>query len=284
MKIKFWGTRGSIPTPGRRTEKYGGNTSCVEIRTDDGQILVCDAGTGIRELGQSLLTEFKDKPIEAHVFISHTHWDHIQGIPFFTPAFQSGNAFTFHGPGDIKGALHGQMSNTYFPVPLTAMGGKLHFVSLQPGSRVHVGKVQVLSAGLTHPGGAIGYRFTLDNHSVAYITDNELAPIESPDGPIPPSAAALADFVRDVDLMIADTQYTKDEYHSGKKGWGHSIIDDVLRLAAHAHVKALALFHHDPTHSDEFMDQLFQSKAAELSKQGVSMECFVAREGLAIQV
>lgn len=283
MRIKFWGTRGSIPTPGRKTEKYGGNTSCVEIRTSDGDILVCDAGTGIRELGQSLIQEFKDKRIEAHVFITHTHWDHIQGIPFFTPAFMPGHSFTFHGPTNIEQALHGQMVNQYFPVPLTAMGSKLQFVAIETGSSYEVSQVKITTAPLTHPGGAIGYRFDHKGRSVAYVTDNELTPFIPQEKPLPKNVESLIQFVKGVDLLVADTQYTRDEYPL-KQGWGHSVVDDVLRAASLAEVKTLALFHHDPTHSDEFMEAVFRNKVEELNREGGNLNVFVGREGLAIQL
>lgn len=282
MKVKFWGTRGSIATPGRRTEKYGGNTSCVEIRSDDGQVLICDAGTGLRELGQSLLREFKDKPIQAHLFVSHTHWDHIQGIPFFTPAFQEQNEFTLYGSASLEMALRGQMDRTYFPVPMSGMGARLGFVPTQPGSAFTLGNVKITTVALLHPGGAQAYRFDQDGQSVVYVTDNELAPHPSSD-PLPTSTAELTGFLKGADLVIADTQYTQDEYPA-RKGWGHSIVDEVVQLVRRARVKKLALFHHDPSHSDEHMEHILERQAMHLEHEGAALECFIAREGLAVQL
>lgn len=282
MLIKFWGIRGTIPTPGHLTEKYGGNTSCVEIRSPEGDIFICDAGSGIRGLGQALLREFRDKPIEAHLLISHLHWDHIQGFPLFAPAFAQANHFVVHGPENIETAMHGQMVKAYFPVPLGAMGAKLDFQTVQTSAPWQSGKVQLRAASLAHPGGAVGYRLECKGRSVAYVTDNELADTK-PDAPLSMQMAGLSHLVKGADLMIADAQYTRREY-AEKKGWGHSAVEDVILFAAQAGVKMLALFHHDPSHSDEFMDELFQHQVEQLSRTGASLELFVAREGMAIEV
>ena len=230
--IRFWGVRGSIATPGPDTVKYGGNTACTEVRCGE-QLLILDAGTGIRQLGLSLLQEYKQKPINGHLFIGHTHWDHIQGFPFFTPAFIPGNEFTIyslHGAEKpLEKVFRGLMDNDYFPVPLTEMKANLEFRELE--SAVNLGEIQVSYMFLNHPGLAIGFRISYAGRTLVYISDHENYGRLSPGEPGPhPLDLEIARFAENADLLISEAQYTEEEYKH-KKGWGHSTFMDALELA-----------------------------------------------------
>ncbi len=218
--VRFWGTRGSIATPGSATVKYGGNTSCTEVRCGD-QLLILDAGTGIRPFGLSLLKEFQSKPIKGHIFVGHTHWDHIQGFPFFAPAFMSGNEFTvysLHGAGKpLEKVFRGQMDSDYFPVHLGDMKAKLQFYELE--SDVQLGDTVVSYTFLNHPGLAIGFRICSNGRSLVYLSDHEPYGKLSPDGDSPNEMdLAIARFAEKADLLICEAQYTEEEYT--KKGMG----------------------------------------------------------------
>lgn len=283
MNVRFWGVRGSIPAPGPRTALYGGNTACVEIRAG-GRLLIVDAGTGIRELGVSLLKEKAGAPIEASLFIGHTHWDHIQGFPFFTPLYLPTSRFTVHGVhGTTKrfvDVMAGQMNSAYFPVQLKDLGSKPEFVEFH--DPVMIGPVKVSYHYLNHPGVTIGFRFEHDGKAVSYISDHE------PYGKLNASGeyavkedAAVARFVSGSDLLICESQYTADEYKI-KKGWGHSTFDDVLDLGVKAGVKRLALFHHDPSHDDDMMAALEADSVGRVAARKAPLEVFAAREGMEV--
>lgn len=256
--VRFWGTRGSIPTPGNKTRKYGGNTSCIELRIDE-TLFVCDGGTGLRELGLSLAERGHD-PIEAHMFFSHTHWDHIQGFPFFTPAFVPGNALDIYGvrvsdegtPGVLE-VLRDQMKPPTFPVPLDIMRADLRWTDVPLGERVRVGSAEVRHTAVDHPNGCVAYRVDHLGKSVVYATD-----LEHQGDTLNHDLVELS---RGADLLIYDAMYTPEEYEGegggmSRKGWGHSTFDAGARVAEAAGVKQLCLFHHDPAHDDAFMDGL----------------------------
>jgi phosphoribosyl 1,2-cyclic phosphodiesterase len=261
FQVQFWGVRGSIACPGQDTVRYGGNTSCVEMRVG-GQQLIFDAGTGIRLLGDRMTSESVAKgSVVGHIFFSHSHWDHIQGFPFFSPAFVVGNRFDIYGgitPNgiSIKERLNNQMMDPNFPVPLKIMGAEMQFHNLEANQVVQLGNVAVTSTPLNHPGGASGYRVNYGGRSAAYVTDTEHRRGELD--------ANVLSFIQDVDLFIYDCTYTDDEYGhptSGKAGWGHSTWQEGVRLAQAAGVKQLAIFHHDPSHNDVFMDEVARSAA-----------------------
>lgn len=272
--VNFWGVRGSIASPGEHTVRYGGNTPCVEMCVA-GQRLIFDGGTGIRVLGQSLM---KQLPVEAHLFFTHSHWDHIQGFPFFTPAFIKGNQFFIYGAiapdgSTIEQRLHDQMQHPNFPVPLQIMGANLKFIDVTIGAPIQIGDVVVDSALLNHPGQAVGYRVNWQNHAVAYVTDTE----HLPDG-LDKNVLFLA---QNADVLIYDATYTDEEYHSphsSKVGWGHSTWQEAVKIANAANVKTLVIFHHDPLHDDTFLDQMSE-QVAQAFPSGV-----LAREGMSIQV
>ncbi len=250
MKVKFWGTRGSIATPQPEHVRYGGDTSCVEVRTSDkGTLLILDGGTGIRRLGIDL---FQDKSWnrKGHILLSHAHWDHIQGIPFFGPAFDPKNDFTFYGQfkvdGRLEDVLRGQMEYNYFPVRLGDMGAGMKFVELVEQT-ITIDDVAVTTCHLPHPQGCFGYRIDDGQAVLVYMTDNELEPAGLSEKHI-----SLA---RDADLLIFDTMYTEEEF-ARKRGWGHSTWRVGIELAERAGAKQLCMFHHSPDYDDGKMDDL----------------------------
>ena len=283
--VRFWGTRGSIATPGPSTVKYGGNTACTEVRCGE-QLLILDAGTGIRPLGESLLLEFQQKPIKGHIFVGHTHWDHIQGFPFFSPAYSSGNEFTIYS---LRGAekplervFRGLMDSDYFPVPLADLKAKLEFCELQ--AEVDLGGAKVAYTFLNHPGLAVGFRIQFGGRSLGYLSDHETYVRLNPDGPHPnPMDLDIAHFFEHVELLICEAQYTEEEYEQ-KRGWGHSTFLDALERAAQAQVKRLAIFHHDPSHDDVFMDGIEEFCEKTIAERKYTFNCFVAQEGMTTEV
>jgi phosphoribosyl 1,2-cyclic phosphodiesterase len=285
VNVRFWGVRGSIAAPGPRTARYGGNTPCVEIRAG-GRLMIVDAGTGIRELGVSLLKEAAGAPIVGDLFIGHTHWDHIQGFPFFMPLYVPTSRFSIYSVrGTTKrfeDVMAGQMASTYFPVAMKDLGSKPSFIELH--DPVMVGPVKVSYHYLNHPGITIGFRFEHDGKIVSYISDHEpYGKLNATGEYAVKEDTAVARFVEGSDLLICESQYTADEYRL-KKGWGHSTFEDVLDLAQKAGVKRLALFHHDPSHDDEIMTTLESSCVAMVSARKARLEVFAAREGMALAV
>jgi len=282
-RLKFWGVRGSVPTPGPSTVRYGGNTSCVEVRAD-GELIVLDAGTGIRPLGLSLAREFAGKPLALTLLITHTHWDHIQGLPFFQPAYDVKNKVRILGYEGAKiglaSTLAGQMESPYFPIALEQMPGSILIEELREMD-FHIGRVRVQAWVMNHPGIAVGYRLFTSGGSIAYLPDNEPfshCHVERPPHVRDTNNLKLIDFIRDADVLVMDSQYDRDEYHS-HIGWGHGCIDDVVKLALSADVKHLFLFHHDPNHDDERIDALL-AHAREIARSHASeMKIDAAREG-----
>jgi CheY-like chemotaxis protein/phosphoribosyl 1,2-cyclic phosphodiesterase len=289
MLVRFWGTRGSIATPGPATNRYGGNTSCVEIVTNAGQRFICDCGTGARALGGYLLAN-APKPIEATILLSHTHWDHIQGFPFFAPLFIPGNRITVCGPkganASLPDVLAGQMEYTYFPVELGQLGAQIEYLDLAEGVN-ELNGVRVTAQFLNHPAIALGYRIEADGVSVLYLCDHEpyweslwrtdVAPGRF-DAILHDGDRRHAAFMENADVVIHDCQYTPEEYPA-KKNWGHSTYSYVTQIAVAANVKHLFLTHHDPTHSDDFLDDM-QAKAREIAMSlGSAIEINCAREG-----
>ena len=283
VSVKFWGTRGSIPTPGPATQRYGGNTSCVEVRSGD-HIIMLDCGTGAREMGLALSRELKGRPAEVHIFISHTHWDHIQGFPFFVPAYIPGNRLTTYSlrgtDKSLEKVLTGQMDSTYFPVALTDLNAHLQFVELE--GEVQIGEVKVSHIHLNHPGLAVGFRIDVGRKSVVYVTDHEqycrMLGDNEHNRKQDQEVTAVA---RGADLYIREAQYTDEEYAS-KRGWGHSTVSDVLESAHEAQVHQLALYHHDPMRDDEAMDRMVTACHAHMEKNGMKFVCFAASDNLGI--
>ncbi len=285
MFVKFWGTRGSIPTPGAGTARYGGNTSCVELRSDDGNLFVFDCGTGIRQLGLSLLGNSSTPP-RIHILIGHTHWDHIQGFPFFTPVFLPGTEINIYAPlgfqRSLEEAMSGQMQYSYFPVKLQDLSSRIHYTELDEGF-FRIGDCLVETQYLNHTAPTIAYRLTEGNTSVAYVTDHE--PFWKSTGVDfeHPGDQRHVEFIRDTDLVIHDAQYSEEEYQT-KVGWGHSPISYVMDVALAAGVRRLALTHHDPSHDDDWIDEMARGVRAALAEQEASLEIFAAADGLELEI
>lgn len=293
MKVTFWGTRGSIATPGAGTVRYGGNTPCVGVVTDSGELLILDAGTGARGVGDHLLATAPGL-IRGSIFLTHTHWDHIQGFPFFAPVFVEGNQWRVYGPSDgarqLEEVLSGQMQYTYFPVEMAQVPAGLTCVDLDEGI-VQLGDVKVRTQYLNHPAVTLGYRVEADGASVAYCTDHEpFSPNlfrdprdRSLGGLLHPGDRRHAEFFAGADLLIHDAQYTAEEYER-KRNWGHSSIDHVVDLALIAGVRRVAIFHHDPSHDDAFLDSIESYARARAEGAGSAIEVFCAREGQSVEL
>ena len=293
MKVRFWGVRGSIATPGQSTMRYGGNTSCVELRAGE-HLLIFDAGTGIRDLGNQYLKEFNNQPLTIHIFISHTHWDHIQGYPFFLPAYQSKNTIHLYGPpGRDKSfdkLLKIQMDSDYFPVELGAISAKLHVHELRED--VKIGSLEVKHFYLNHPALCLAYRVNDGKRSFVYATDNE--PYEgtlSRNAQLSSAATdfptyldeKFVDFMSGADLLVGEAQYTNEEYPE-KRGWGHTALGSMVRFAVQGSVKTLALFHHDPMHDDDFVDGMVKEAVHLVEHFKGTTKCVGAHEGLEIEI
>lgn len=287
MKVRFWGARGSIATPGPETARYGGNTSCVTV-SDDATMIILDAGTGIRNLGIELSRVSGAQ--ELHLLLTHTHWDHIQGFPFFVPAFMAGTVIHIYGlaPSEkpLSEVLGGQMQSEYFPVAMGELAAELVFHPLPTGPFA-VGTFHVSWCHMNHPGITVGYRLASDRGVVTYATDTE--PFRRVLEPLRPSSGVGASYgrIRDheivrlaegADLYIADAQYSPEEY-AGKRGWGHTSTHDAVLMAWAAGARRLALFHHDPMHDDAAIDRMVQEAHAMTAGAPSPLEVFAAAEG-----
>lgn len=288
MRIRFWGTRGSLATPGPSTLRYGGNTSCVEACSAGGTIIMFDIGTGAHRLGRTLVQE-RDGPISGHVLISHTHWDHIQGIPFFEPFFVADSEWHIYGPrglgSSLRETLAGQMQYTYFPVTLDQLAAKIHFHDLVEGS-FRIGDVVVTTQYLHHPALTLGYRIEADGVSVVYASDHEPHSPELAEQGYRPTGGEddrHARFIADADLLIHDAQYTAEEYPR-KKGWGHSTVEYVVDTALAAGVRRVALFHHDPLRDDNAIDELVKRTRDRIAGQDGRLEVMAAAEGQTLEL
>jgi phosphoribosyl 1,2-cyclic phosphodiesterase/CheY-like chemotaxis protein len=291
-RLKFWGVRGSIPTPGPQTVQYGGNTSCVELRAD-GELIVLDAGSGIRPLGVQLRNEFKSRPINLSLLISHTHWDHIQGFPFFVPAYNPKNQvriLAFEGARKgLEATLASQMESPYFPISMQQMPGNLYVQELKD-MEFRVGKVHIKASFMNHPGICVGFRIETSGGSIAYLPDNELfRRLRTSGGDQGESNTAFAErqdqklveFICGCDVAIMDSQYDAEEYPD-HVGWGHSCVDDTVDVAMKAGVKHLFLFHHDPDHDDAHIAKMLAGARVQAQEAGSKMIVDAAREGLEV--
>src|ERR1043166_2385934 len=292
-RLKLWGVRGSIPVPGPGTVRYGGNTACVEIRAD-GELIILDAGSGIRELGLALEKEFGSQPINLSLLITHAHWDHIQGFPFFVPSYNDKNQIRIFGyngaDSGLQEILKGQMATPFFPIALYDLPGRIQFETPE-SMEFKIGKVRVHALRMNHPGICVGYRIVTSKGSIAYLPDNEtydaLKLHSSGSEALNPEQtkkraqkdrADLVKFLKGADVLILDSQYTDEEYQA-HVGWGHGSLSSGISLAADAGVRKLILFHHDPSHDDKAIDNMVEiaRKLAAKIKNGLEVEG--AREG-----
>jgi phosphoribosyl 1,2-cyclic phosphodiesterase/CheY-like chemotaxis protein len=287
MRVQFWGTRGSIAKPGPSTARYGGNTSCIEVRSARGTLVIVDCGTGGHSLGQQLMSGGA-KHLRGHILISHTHWDHIQGIPFFYPLFAPGSEWDIYGPRglgqSLREILAGQMQYTYFPVPLDQCRAKIRYHDLVEGT-FDIDDIKVSTHYLNHPALTLGYRLEADGVTVVYACDHEphSRTLATGDGEIVGQDLRHAEFVKQADLLIHDAQYTAEEYPA-KVGWGHSSIEYVANIGRFAQVKKLALTHHDPLRDDDAIDRLVANIRAKLRQNASSLDLFAAIEGQVVEV
>ena len=301
MKVRFWGVRGSYPVPGQRTNRYGGNTSCVEVLPHGGDPIIIDAGTGIRRLGKQLMQDaFGDGRGTAHLLISHTHWDHIQGLPFFSPLYKRGNTLPLFArqrdDTHLRAVFESQTEEPYFPVPMASLKADIRFHELMEGQSFEIGKAKISCTRLNHPWIAIAYRVDVDGASLVYASDT--APfrdillvhefIAKPPvlgGPLDPRDAtklwamreSLLRLCQGADLLIYDTQFTTEEYRS-RPHWGHSTPDDAIEIALEAQVKALVLYHHAPARNDDELDAILEVCRIKLA--GAPFEVLAAHEGM----
>lgn len=295
MKIRFWGVRGSIPVPGPKTLRHGGNTTCIEVRSDDGQLIILDAGSGIFPLAQTLLAEL---PVTAHIFISHSHWDHIHGLPFFTPLFIPGCQVHLYGAFDpvsgngVEQIMDVQLQYSYFPVREAELKAAIRHHTLSVGEAVQLGDTTVTSSLLNHPVTDFGYRVECNGKSVYFTGDHEPHyNIYDPGEPqyeeyeaMRLAAQASVDAaMQGVDVLIVDCSYTREEY-AAKQGWGHGHFDGAIDMALRVGARQLYCTHHEPTRSDDALEAVFADVMARYRDKLGPLEVHLAREGLTIEL
>lgn len=295
MRLTFWGVRGSIPVPGPATVRYGGNTTCVAVRADDGGLIVLDAGTGIFQLARSIAPEM---PLAAHIFISHTHWDHIQGLPFFIPLFVAGNTVHIYGAADpitrrdIREVLARQMEYAYFPVRENELRASIGYTTLRERQTVAIGDALVTPLVMGHPAINFGYRIDCNDKCLVFTGDHEWpyniyqpddAEWEEFEAMVREKRRSIIDFFRGADALIIDSAYTPEEY-AQRIGWGHGTFDSSIIVAREAGVARVWFTHHEPTRSDDELERVFKEA---LERNGVGdgdPEFGLAREGLSVEV
>lgn len=273
--MRFWGTRGTIPAPGQETIKYGGNTTCVELVLKDGTLAIFDAGTGIKKLGQNIIKNHKSNVI--HLFFTHTHWDHIQGFPLFSPAYADFKIRIYSCPPTfnyIKQILTDQMDSRYFPVKFEQLKANISFQEIvAQNNQLSNGTFSFITNN--HPGNAHGFRIIEDGKRVVFITDNELLPEEKSKT----SWVEFVDFCKDADLLIHDAHYLQQEM-AKTAGFGHSSYEQVFNLGIEANVKHLLFFHHEPDRTDKQIESIVQNYRIKISKMKLNMKLDAATEGL----
>ncbi len=289
MIVKFWGTRGSIPVPGQDTIKYGGNTPCVEVRTGHNHLIILDAGSGIRELGKSIINEKVKNNID--IFISHYHWDHIQGIPFFLPLYEKDYKITFYGQTsngiEIETLLKSQMARNFFPIEICEIRNDLNFCKITSDSIYNVGDTTVKTFRVNHSSPTLTFKIEQNGKNVIYMSDNEIS-FET-DGDknkiedLKKKFKDLIEFCKGADYLIHDAMFDQKLLEK-KKGWGHSSNISVAYFAVMAEVKSLILFHYNPDYSDVKIDGMVSETIALLKQQKSNIKCIAAREGLTIKI
>ena len=278
LVVKAWGTRGSVPTPGRTTAGHGGNTSCLEVCAADGRCFVFDAGSGIRRLGEHLVAG--NGGVRAELFLTHFHWDHIQGLPFFAPLYDAASELRIHGAPQngvsIADLIAAQMQPVYFPVPFDAVAARLEFRHLDAEPMVF-GDVRVTAFRVRHPSDTYGYRIEQDGVAVAYVPDNELS--GGTYDVAPDWRDRLVEFVAGADVLYHDAMYTAEEY-ARREGWGHSTFEQAVSLAEEAGVRRLQLFHHAPEREDADLERIVERLRNSAARRGSRIEIDAAVEGV----
>lgn len=286
MELTFWGVRGTLPVPGEGSLRYGGNTNCVTLEFARGQFLIFDAGTGIKLLSDHLIGQHR-KRLEAKIFVSHPHWDHINALPFFAPLYIPGNEFEIlgasHGNMNMRQMISAQMDGVYFPIRLKQFGARVYFRDLEEEEFSLGDGITVKTKLLNHPGKCLGYRIEYEGRSVCYVTDNELD-FEDSEFYNPYYVRNLTNFVHGADVLITDCTYTDEEYRAGKVGWGHSCIGRVVDMAHEAEVKQLMLYHHDPDQDDDAIDAKLETARELLAGKGSATECLAPAEEAVFRV
>jgi phosphoribosyl 1,2-cyclic phosphodiesterase len=256
-KLSFWGVRGSTPTVDRASSRYGGNTPCLDLQTPDGTRFILDCGTGLRMLGNAWKVAASAQGIDAHIFVTHYHWDHIQGIPFFAPLYLPLNKFHFYsfrsdflGRDSLKRVFEAQMALPYFPVDFSTMSAVREFTELAGGDQITVGDTRITACWLNHPQGCLGFRFDTPAGSIVYATDNEPGRREFD--------ATLLELCAGAEILVNDAQFTPEQLAGSRKGWGHSSWLESVRLAKAAGVRHLVLFHHDPDSDDKTVEDILR--------------------------
>lgn len=273
MQIKFYGVRGSIASPGSDTVYYGGNTACVRVESED-SLFIFDAGTGIRLLGEELLQQPESKNL--HLLFSHYHWDHIQGFPFFLPAYKKDQLIYLLAAHLDEVNAHSvltQMTDPHFPVPSDKLEARVEVLTMKD-THLDIGDTTIKTCSLNHPGGGSAYILQSEQGSMAYVTDNELYPPDKPRT----TYQEWVEFLTDVDFLIHDAMYL-DEQRESIHGWGHSLISQTLQLAVDANVSNLVLFHHDPSRTDAQLDQIKIESREWMKQQNLNCTVYIAREG-----
>jgi phosphoribosyl 1,2-cyclic phosphodiesterase len=286
LRIRFWGTRGSIPSPGPLTARYGGNTPCVEVRGADDGLIILDAGSGIRGLGR-WLAESNNGPVKADIVLTHGHWDHIQGIPFFAPLFVKGNSIRVWGSDTLdrplEAVIREQMGPVVFPVMFNDVAAKVDFCTITEGKTYDLG-CRLSAMSVRHPGGALAIKITDTSGTAVYVSDNELGPGgDSLPGASTAWRGQLVNFIRGADVLIHDATYTTDEYQM-HRGWGHSTPEETTELALESGVNQLVLFHHKPDRTDDEIDASVKRCESIVKKRGSKMSVVAAAEGMTVFV
>ena len=296
MKIRFWGVRGSIPSPGPRTARYGGNTTCIEVATDDGTLIILDGGTGIFALAQNLVA--RGGPVQANIFITHSHWDHIHGLPFFSPLFVKGSRVRLHGAVDpvtghgIEHVMGVQLQNSYFPVSEAQLDATIEYRTLALDETIRVGDASVCNVMMNHPVTNLGYRISCNGKSVFFTGDHEpfynIYPEDDPRHAgykqyMAERSAAIDKCMEGVDALVMDCSYTREEYPA-KQGWGHGTFDAALATAVRVGARALYCTHHEPTRSDDELEAVFAEVMARHPELPAGLNVRLAYEGLEVEL
>ncbi len=279
MKVKCWGTRGGIPVSGAEYNKYGGDSTCLEVGTDEDDVIIIDAGTGIRRLGSSLIA---DGLFHYHLLLTHVHWDHIMGFPFFKPIYMGKSHIEIYGcpyiKAPVKKIVANSMESPYFPVEFNSLAANFTYHDTC-GDSFRIGNTKIDTVSISHPNQGVGYKFTNNGNSFIFLTDNELSHIH--EGGLP--FDKYVEFCSGADLLMHDAEFTAEEYKFTKM-WGHSVYDDVLELGIRAGVKKLGLVHHNQNRTDADLDRILENCRKELVKRGSSIECVAVAQDMVINL